>query len=160
MIRIPVHTGEKLVRIQRMRRDLTSTLERDPTPLELAEAAHMSVVDISTLVGYDREPISLHTPVGEGEGEISELIVDADMPQPDECATRMLQKADIRSCLNALPCRERSIIEARFGLTGDAPCTLDQIAAVEGVTRERVRQIEKRALGLLRVPRLESYLGE
>jgi len=159
MIRIPVHTGEKLMKIQRIRQELTSVLDRTPTALELADAAHMSVGEISTLVSYDREPISLHTPVGEGEGEISELIT-ADTPQPDECATRVLQKADVRSCLNALPCRERSIIEARFGLTGDAPCTLDQIAAVEGVTRERVRQIEKRALRLLRVPRLENYLSE
>jgi RNA polymerase primary sigma factor len=160
MIRIPVHIGEKLMKIKRIRRELTSALDRDPTVHEVAEEAQMSVEAISTLVGYDREPISLNTPIGEGDGDISELIMDADMPQPDECATVMLQKADIQRCMNTLPSRDRSILEARFGLTGNAPCTLDQIAAVEGVTRERVRQLEKRALGLLRVPRLQHYLND
>lgn len=160
MIRLPVHTAEKLNKIKRIRRELMNRFDREPTELELAEASQTPIRDVSKLLNYDHEPISLHTPVGDGIGDISELIIDADLPQPDDYAALVMQTADIRSCLDALPSRERSILEARFGLNGDEPCTLDQIAAVEGVTRERIRQIEKRALNLLHVPRLEHYLSD
>jgi len=160
MIRIPVHTAEKLNKIKRIRRDLTSTLDRDPTVRELAEATQIPVRDVSRLLQYDNEPISLHAPVGDGIGDISELIIDDDLPQPDEYATIALRAADITFYLDALPPRERAILQARFGLDGDAPRTLDQIALIQGVTRERVRQIEKRALALLHVPRLERYLRD
>jgi RNA polymerase primary sigma factor len=138
MIRIPVHTAEKLNKIKRIRRDLTSVLDRDPTAREIGEAA----------------------PVGDGAGDMAELIIDDDLPQPDEHATLTLRAADIRFFLETLPPRERSILRARFGLDGNEPRTLDQIAHIEGVTRERVRQIEKRALALLHVPRLEHYLRD
>ena len=160
MIRIPVHTAEKLNKIKRIRRDLTSTLDRDPTVRELAEATQIPARDVSRLLQYDNEPISLHAPVGDGIGDISELIIDDDLPQPDEYATLALRAADITFYLDALPPRERAILQARFGLDGDAPRTLDQIALIQGVTRERVRQIEKRALALLHVPRLERYLRD
>jgi RNA polymerase primary sigma factor len=160
MIRIPVHTAEKLNKIKRIRRDLTSTLDRDPTVRELAEATQIPARDVSRLLQYDNEPISLHAPVGDGIGDISELIIDDDLPQPDEYATIALRAADITFYLDALPPRERAILQARFGLDGDAPRTLDQIALIQGVTRERVRQIEKRALALLHVPRLERYLRD
>jgi DNA-directed RNA polymerase sigma subunit (sigma70/sigma32) len=91
---------------------------------------------------------------------MGELIIDDDLPQPDEHATLTLRAADIRFFLDTLPPRERSILRARFGLDGNEPRTLDQIAHIEGVTRERVRQIEKRALALLHVPRLEHYLRD
>jgi RNA polymerase primary sigma factor len=159
MIRIPVHTAEKLNKIKRIRRDLTSTLDRDPTIQELADASQIPARDVSRLLTYDHEPMSMNTPVGDGLGDISELIMDGDLPEPDEYATLVLRRADILFYLDALPARERSILEARFGLNGDEPRTLDQIAVVQGVTRERVRQIEKRALALLRVPRLELYLN-
>ncbi|WP_241981019.1 sigma-70 family RNA polymerase sigma factor [Cryobacterium sp. TMT2-23] len=155
-----MHTAEKLNKIKRIRRDLTSTLDREPSLQELAQASEIPAHDVSRLLQYDNEPISLHTPVGDGLGDISELIIDDDLPQPDEYATLTLRKADIEFYLEALPARERSILTARFGLDGGAPCTLDQIAAIQGVTRERVRQIEKRALGLLHVPRLERYLRD
>ncbi|MEB0004399.1 sigma-70 family RNA polymerase sigma factor [Cryobacterium sp. RTC2.1] len=160
MIRIPVHTAEKLNKIKRIRRDLTSTLDRDPSLKELSEAAQIPIRDVSRLLQYDNEPISLHSPVGDGVGDISELIIDDDLPQPDEYATVTLRAADICFYLDALPPRERSILKARFGLDGDEPRTLDQIAVIQGVTRERVRQIEKRALALLHVPRLERYLRD
>jgi RNA polymerase primary sigma factor len=160
MIRIPVHTAEKLNKIKRIRRDLTSTLDREPTLREISEASQIATRDVSRLLQYDNEPISLHAPVGDGIGDISELIIDDDLPQPDEYATITLRAADITFYLDALPARERSILTARFGLDGDAPRTLDQIAAIQGVTRERVRQIEKRALALLHVPRLERYLRD
>jgi RNA polymerase primary sigma factor len=160
MIRIPVHTAEKLNKIKRIRRDLTSTLDREPTLKEIAELSQIAVRDVSRLLQYDNEPISLHAPVGDGIGDIAELIIDDDLPQPDECATITLRAADITFYLDALPDRERSILTARFGLTGDEPRTLDQIAVIQGVTRERVRQIEKRALALLKVPRLERYLRD
>lgn len=160
MIRIPVHTAEKLNKIKRIRRDLTSTLDRDPTPHEIGEVAQITVRDVLRLLQYDNEPISLHTPVGDGAGDMAELIIDDDLPQPDEYATLALRAADIRFFLDTLPTREQSILRARFGLDGDEPRTLDQIAHIEGVTRERVRQIEKRALALLHVPRLEHYLSD
>jgi len=160
MIRIPVHTAEKLNKIKRIRRDLTSTLDRDPTAREIGEAAQIPMRDVLRLLQYDNEPISLHAPVGDGAGDMAELIIDDDLPQPDEYATLTLRAADIRFFLNTLPPRERSILRARFGLDGDEPRTLDQIAHIEGVTRERVRQIEKRALALLHVPRLEHYLRD
>ncbi|WP_104083088.1 RNA polymerase sigma factor RpoD/SigA [Cryobacterium sp. Y11] len=160
MIRIPVHTAEKLNKIKRIRRDLTSVLDRDPTAREIGEAAQIPMRDVLRLLQYDNEPISLHTPVGDGAGDMAELIIDDDLPQPDEHATLTLRAADIRFFLETLPPRERSILRARFGLDGNEPRTLDQIAHIEGVTRERVRQIEKRALALLHVPRLEHYLQD
>nr|WP_218869168.1 sigma-70 family RNA polymerase sigma factor [Leifsonia psychrotolerans] len=160
MIRIPVHTAEKLNKIKRIRRDLTGSLDREPTEREIADVAQMSASDVARLLLYDNEPISLHSPVGDGVGDIAELIIDDDLPQPDEYATITLRAADILFYLEALPPRERSILRARFGLDGDEPHTLDQIALVEGVTRERVRQIEKRALAMLHVPRLERYLRD
>jgi len=160
MIRIPVHTAEKLNKIKRIRRDLTSTLDREPTPREIGEVAQIPVRDVLRLLQYDNEPISLHTPVGDGAGDMAELIIDDDLPQPDEYATLALRAADIKFFLDTLPAREQSILRARFGLNGDEPRTLDQIAHIEGVTRERVRQIEKRALALLHVPRLEHYLRD
>jgi len=160
MIRIPVHTAEKLNKIKRIRRDLTGVLDREPTAREIGEVAQIPVRDVLRLLQYDNEPISLHTPVGDGAGDMAELIIDDDLPQPDEHATLTLRAADIRFFLDTLPARERSILRARFGLDGNEPRTLDQIARIEGVTRERVRQIEKRALALLHVPRLEHYLRD
>ncbi|TFD79116.1 sigma-70 family RNA polymerase sigma factor [Cryobacterium sp. Sr8] len=158
MIRVPVHTAEKLNKIKRIRRDLTNTLEREPTVEEIAETSDILPHDVSRLLKYDQEPISLSAPVGDGTGDISELIVDDDSMQPDEYGMLALRTTDIYFYLTALPEREQSILRARFGLNGDGPRTLEQVAVVEGVTRERVRQIEKRALALLRVPCLRSYL--
>lgn len=158
MIRVPVHTAEKLNKIKRIRRDLTNTLEREPTVEEIAETSDILPHDVSRLLKYDQEPISLSAPVGDGTGDISELIVDDDSLQPDEYGMLALRTTDISFYLTALPEREQSILRARFGLNGDGPRTLEQVAVVEGVTRERVRQIEKRALALLAVPRLRSYL--
>ncbi|TFB48145.1 sigma-70 family RNA polymerase sigma factor [Cryobacterium tagatosivorans] len=158
MIRVPVHTAEKLNKIKRIRRDLTNTLEREPTVEEIAETSDILPHDVSRLLKYDQEPISLSAPVGDGTGDISELIVDDDSMQPDEYGMLALRTTDISFYLTALPEREQSILRARFGLNGDGPRTLEQVAVVEGVTRERVRQIEKRALALLAVPRLRSYL--
>jgi RNA polymerase primary sigma factor len=160
LIRIPVHTAEKVNKIKRLRRDLTSTLDRDPTVQELSEATEIPAREVTRLLRYDREPVSLHTPVGDGLGELSELIIDDDLPQPEEYAILALRAADISFYLHALPPREQSILQARFGLDGGQPQTLDQIAATQCVTRERVRQIEKRALALLHVPRLQRYLTD
>ena len=160
MIRIPVHTAEKLNKIKRIRRDLTSTLDREPTVAELSEASQIPAVDVMRLLRYDNEPMSLQSPVGDGLGDISELIIDDDLPQPEEHAVLTMRASDIGFYMSALPPRERSILMSRFGLDGGAPQTLDQIAVVQGVTRERVRQIEKRALALLKVPCLEQYLRD
>ncbi|TFC31452.1 sigma-70 family RNA polymerase sigma factor [Cryobacterium sp. MDB1-18-2] len=158
MIRIPVHTAEKLNKIKRLRRDLVSSLEREATIEELAAATQLPAQEVSRLLSYDHEPISLDMPIGDGMSDISELIQDGDLPEPEEYATLTLRRADITSHLRQLPPREQAILTARFGLDGDEPHTLEQVAALQGVTRERVRQIEKRALALLPVPRLEQYL--
>ncbi|MCU1636536.1 MAG: polymerase sigma factor, partial [Cryobacterium sp.] len=160
MIRIPVHTVEKLNKIKRIRRDLTNTLDREPTTQELAEASQIPLRDVTKLLRFDNEPVSLHAPVGDGVGDIAEIIIDDDMPQPDEYAALAMRTADISFYLDALPPRERTILQARFGLDGGEPQTLDQIAHSEGVTRERVRQLEKRALALLNVPSLKHYLRD
>ena len=158
LIRIPVHTAEELNKIKRIRRDLASSLGREPTVKDLVAATQLPAKEVSRLLDYDREPISLDMPIGDGVGDISELIQDCDLPEPEEYATLTLRRADINFQLHQLPPRELAILTARFGLDGDEPHTLEQIAVLQGVTRERVRQLEKRALALLRVPRLEHYL--
>ena len=159
-IRIPVHTVERLNKVKRVRRDLTGTLHRDPTITELAEACRAPEADVRALLDWDVEPISYQTPLGEGLADISELIMDDDLPQPEEYAALALRRSDITFHLDALPTRERMILEARYGFNGDQPRTLDQIAVREGVTRERIRQLDKRALAMMRVPALELYLRE
>ncbi|WP_084697095.1 sigma-70 family RNA polymerase sigma factor [Glaciibacter superstes] len=158
MIRIPVHTVEKLNKIKRMRQDLVGTLDHEPTDQEVADECQLPLRDVSRLLRYDNEPISLQTPVGDGDGDIAEMIVDGDLPQPDEYAIQAMRSADISRYLDQLPPRERMILRVRFGLDGGDPQSLETIASLEGVTRERVRQLEKRALALLRVPCLERYL--
>ena len=86
--------------------------------------------------------------------------MDDDLPQPEECATQVLRRSDITFYLDGLPTRKRTILEARFGFSGNQPCTLNQIAVREGATRGRIRQIEKRALAKMRVPILEPYRRE
>ncbi|TFC77461.1 sigma-70 family RNA polymerase sigma factor [Cryobacterium cheniae] len=159
-IRIPLYAVEKLNKVKRIRSDLTASLYREPTLAELAEACQAPMADVRTLLDWDVEPISYQTPLGEGLADISELIMDDDLPQPEEYAALALRRSDITFHLDALPTRERMILEARFGLNGEQPRTLDQIAVREGVTRGRIRQIEKRALAMMRTPALELYLRE
>ncbi|MFT2818146.1 RNA polymerase sigma factor RpoD/SigA [Leifsonia sp. A12D58] len=158
MIRIPVHTVEKMNMVKRMRRELLGELEREPTDAELANAAQLSASDIAALQRLDNEPISLYTPIGDGTGDISEIIIDDDTVQPEDYAVGTLQHADIEFFLDSLPEREHRILNARFGLTGEDPLTLNQIAAIEGVTKERIRQLQKRALRLMNVAKLQRYL--
>ena len=109
----------KLNKVKRIRRDLTASLYREPTLAELAEACGASMADVRTLLDWDVEPISYQTPLGEGLADISELIMDDDLPQPEEYAALALRRSDITFHLDALPTRERMIQEARFGLNGD-----------------------------------------
>ena len=160
MIRIPVHTVEKMNMVKRMRRELLGELEREPTEQELATAAQLSATDIATLQRFDNEPISLYTPIGDGSGDISEIIIDDDTVQPEDYAVGTLQHADIEYFLDCLPEREHRILNARFGLTGEDPLTLNEIANIEGVTKERIRQLQKRALRLMNVSKLQRYLTD
>ena len=114
-IRLPMHPVEKLNKIKRIRSDLTGTLHHEPTLAELAEACQSPMADVRALLDWDVEPISYQTPLGEGLADISELIMDDDLPQPDEYATQALRRSDITFYLDALPTRERTILEARFG---------------------------------------------
>lgn len=110
-----MHTVEKLNKIKRIRSDLTGTLHHEPTLAELAEACQSPMADMRALLDWDVEPISNQTPLGEGLADISELIMDDDLPQPDEYATQDLRRSDITLYLDALPTRGRTILEARFG---------------------------------------------
>ncbi|TFB88355.1 sigma-70 family RNA polymerase sigma factor [Cryobacterium algoricola] len=160
LIRVPVHTAERLNKVTRVRQDLTSTLDREPTLNELAQKVELPAGEVQRLLSYDSEPLSLSVPIGDGATGLAELIVDTDHPQPEEYAVLTLRAANLAYFCAALPERECFIIEARFGLNGKDPQTLDQIATREGVSRERIRQLEKRALARLRIPALEGYLND
>lgn len=159
VIRVPVHTVEKMDRLKRTRREMVSRLGREATIEELAEETNFTCSQVQRLVEDDREPVSLHTPVGgEGASEFGDLIEDDDAPQPIDVVSDGLRHEKIHELVDALPDREADILRKRYGLAGAAPMTFDQIGMALGVTRERVRQIERRALGKLHCPQLEGYL--
>ena len=161
IIRIPVHTVEKMNKLERIRRDLAAELQREPTRSEIANASGLTEAEVERLQGSDHEPVSLQTPVGgEGDGELGELIRDDDCADPSDAAVLTLRTADIDRHVSGLPEREAQILRRRYGLDGEEPMTLDQLGAFLGVTRERVRQIEKRALHKLALPELKQYLSD
>lgn len=126
-----MHPVEKLNKIKRIRSDLTVTLHHEPTLAELAEACQSPMADVRALLDWDVEPISYQTPLGEGLADISELIMDDDLPQPDEYATQALRRSDITFYLDALPTRERTILEARFGFPSATPPRLRSLGELE-----------------------------
>ncbi|MDH6237494.1 sigma-70 family RNA polymerase sigma factor [Cryobacterium sp. CG_9.6] len=158
MIRVPTHTAEQITTLIRVARDLETELQRQATLEELADAMLMKKRDVARLFNYDREPLSLATPIG--DGEISEMIIDEDRLEPDDYANAKRQKTDITFYLDALPSQERSVLVAHFGLEGQESATLEQISHVEGVTKARIRQLEKRALAGMHVPCLKQYLED
>ena len=160
VIRIPVHTVEKINRLDRVRRDLTAELGRTPTLDEVADCANVSVAEVIKLQKSDRVTISFGIPIGnDGSTELGDLIEDADTPEPLEMVELDLRHDDIRRRLDSLPPRDATVIRLRFGLEGRQPLTLDEVGELYGITRERVRQLEKRSLKRLRSPDLHSYLA-
>lgn len=159
IIRIPVHTVEKMEKLDRVRRDLLAALGRTPTVVEVADAAQITVEAVKKLARAEHDTISLGIQIGDdGTTELGDLIEDADIPEPFESVELDLRHNDIRRKLDTLPDRDATVIRLRFGLEGRAALTLDEVGELYGITRERVRQLETRSLKRLRSPELYSYL--
>jgi RNA polymerase primary sigma factor len=150
-IRIPVHMVEKLNRVAHVERQLVQKLGREPEPAEIAEELKVSVREVRDILRVAQMPISLEKPVGdEEESELGDFVADEAAESPYETATESLQRQDVQRVLDALPERERQVIELRFGLRGHEPLTLEEVGRAFGVTRERIRQIETNTLKKLK----------
>jgi RNA polymerase primary sigma factor len=146
-IRIPVHMVEKLNKVVHIERQLVQRLGREPRPEEIAEELEMTTEEVREILRMAQHPVSLEKPIGEEEdSELGDFVEDENTETPDEAASLTLRRSDIEQALNALPERERQVIELRFGLTGGQPCTLEEVGKAFGVTRERSRQIENNTL--------------
>ena len=160
-IRIPVHMVEVINKLARVQRQMLQDLGREPTPEELARELDMTPEKVVEVQKYGREPISLHTPLGEeGDSEFGDLIEDSEAIVPaDAVAFRLLQD-QLEGVLDTLSDRESGVVRMRFGLTDGQPKTLDEIGKVYGVTRERIRQIESKTMSKLRHPSRSQSLRD
>jgi RNA polymerase primary sigma factor len=159
-IRLPVHVVDQVRRVMRARRVLTQKLNRDPLPEELAKESGFEVKRVNELLDLVEDPVSLETPVGDGDSMYGDMIEDVNSEQPEVTLAEMLRGAELQTALEQLSERMRHVLELRFGLTGAVPKTLEEVGAELGVTRERVRQLESRALRELQsaAPDLRLYL--
>jgi RNA polymerase primary sigma factor len=159
-IRLPVHVAEQVRRVQRSRRQLAQRLNRDPSNEEIAQEAGFTPERVAELFELVTEPVSLETPVGDGESMYADLIEDERSESPDTQTANHARTAELARALEALEPRMRHVLSRRFGLDGEPPQTLEELGADLGITRERVRQIETRALRQLRslAPGLQAYL--
>ncbi len=152
-IRLPVHVLEMLSKLSRVERDMHQRLGREPTPEELAVELDRTPDQIEELLRTSRQPISLDSTIGEdGETSIGDLIEDIDAPEAGELVDRQIMADQLRHALDALTPREATIMSMRFGLYDGNPHTLDEIGKALGLTRERIRQLEKQSLSKLRHP--------
>ncbi|MFU8840596.1 MAG: sigma-70 family RNA polymerase sigma factor [Nitriliruptoraceae bacterium] len=152
-VRLPVHVHELVAKVRRAEFELLQVLGRDPTDLEVAETLGITTDRLLELRLAGREITSLDRTVGEdGDTTLGELVQDEDAPDPELCATTELARLELLATLEELHERERGVLELRYGLTGDDPATLEEIGERYGVTRERIRQIEKNVLAKLRHP--------
>jgi RNA polymerase primary sigma factor len=150
-IRIPVHMVEKLNRVTHVERQLVQRLGREPEPAEIAADLKITVREVRDILRVAQMPVSLEKPVGdEDESELGDFVADEGVEEPFEAATENLQREDIQKALDALPERERQVIELRYGLRGHEPLTLEEVGRAFGVTRERIRQIENNTLRKLK----------
>ncbi len=150
-IRIPVHMVEKLNRVTHVERQLVQRLGREPEPAEIAAELKVSVREVRDILRVAQMPVSLEKPIGdEDESELGDFVADETTEEPFDSATENLQREDIQRALNALPERERQVIELRYGLRGHEPLTLEEVGRAFGVTRERIRQIENNTLKKLK----------
>ncbi len=160
-IRIPVHMVEVINKLARVQRQMLQDLGREPTPDELAIELDMTPEKVVEVQKYGREPISLHTPLGEdGDSEFGDLIEDSEAIQPGEAVSFTLLQEQLHSVLDTLSEREAGVVSMRFGLTDGQPKTLDEIGKVYGVTRERIRQIESKTMSKLRHPSRSQVLRD
>jgi RNA polymerase primary sigma factor len=160
-IRIPVHMVEVINKLARVQRQMLQDLGREPTPEELAKELDMTPEKVIEVQKYGREPISLHTPLGEdGDSEFGDLIEDSEAIVPAEAVNFTLLQEQLDSVLDSLSEREAGVVQMRFGLTDGQPKTLDEIGKVYGVTRERIRQIESKTMSKLRHPSRSQVLRD
>ncbi|AXJ10785.1 RNA polymerase sigma factor [Arthrobacter sp. PM3] len=160
-IRIPVHMVEVINKLARVQRQMLQDLGREPTPEELALELDMTPEKVVEVQKYGREPISLHTPLGEdGDSEFGDLIEDSEAVVPADAVSFTLLQEQLHSVLDTLSEREAGVVAMRFGLTDGQPKTLDEIGKVYGVTRERIRQIESKTMSKLRHPSRSQVLRD
>jgi RNA polymerase primary sigma factor len=160
-IRIPVHMVEKLNRVTHVERQLVQRLGREPEPAEIAAELKVEVKEVRDILRVAQMPVSLEKPIGdEEESELGDLVSDDAAEEPFEAATEHLEREDIQRALDALPQRERQVIELRYGLRGHEPLTLEEVGRAFGVTRERIRQIENNTLRKLKqLPEAQRLRG-
>ncbi len=160
-IRIPVHMVEVINKLARVQRQMLQDLGREPTPEELAIELDMTPEKVIEVQKYGREPISLHTPLGEdGDSEFGDLIEDSEAIVPADAVSFTLLQEQLHAVLDTLSEREAGVVSMRFGLTDGQPKTLDEIGKVYGVTRERIRQIESKTMSKLRHPSRSQVLRD
>jgi len=161
-IRLPVHVAEQTRKVLRARRILAQKLNRDPLVPEIAKESGFPPERVQQLLELIEDPVSLETPVGDGESIFGDLIEDTKSDQPDAATAKMLRSRELAGALRRLNPRMRRVLALRFGLDGESPQTLEQVGNGLGITRERVRQLEARALRELRqvAPGLQLYLTE
>lgn len=160
-IRIPVHMVETINRILRVSRSLVQELGRDPSPSEIAEKMGMSTEKVTEILKIAQDPVSLETPIGEeDDSHLGDFIPDEDAPAPEDAAGALLLREQLFDVLDTLSERESRVIKMRFGLEGGRPLTLEEVGDVFGVTRERIRQIEAKALRKLRHPTRSKVLKD
>ncbi|MCC3271843.1 RNA polymerase sigma factor [Arthrobacter zhangbolii] len=160
-IRIPVHMVEVINKLARVQRQMLQDLGREPAPEELALELDMTPEKVVEVQKYGREPISLHTPLGEdGDSEFGDLIEDSEAVVPADAVSFTLLQEQLHSVLDTLSEREAGVVAMRFGLTDGQPKTLDEIGKVYGVTRERIRQIESKTMSKLRHPSRSQVLRD
>ena len=159
-IRLPVHVVDQVRRVMRARRVLTQKLNRDPLPEEIAKESGFDLKRVNELLDLVEDPVSLETPVGDGDSMYGDMIEDLNSEQPDTVLAELLRGVELQTALAGLNDRMRHVLELRFGLEGQPPKTLEEVGAELGVTRERVRQLESRALRELQAaaPDLRLYL--
>jgi RNA polymerase primary sigma factor len=159
-IRLPVHVAEQVRRAQRSRRQLAQKLNRDPSIEEIAADSGFTPGRVEELFSLVEDPVSLETPVGDGESSVADLIEDITSESPDTATSARSRSIELAAALDRLNPRMKHVVLRRFGLDGEPPQTLEEVGADLGITRERVRQLETRALRELRAvaPGLQLYL--
>ena len=159
-IRLPVHVGDQVRRAHRTRRQLAQTLNRDPSIDEIARESGFTPARVQELFELTPDPLSLDTPIGDGESVYADVIEDRQSASPDAANAEVSRSAELGEALARLAPRMRQVVERRFGLGGQAPQTLEELGVELHITRERVRQLEMRALRQLRetAPGLVDYL--
>jgi RNA polymerase sigma factor (sigma-70 family) len=156
-IRLPVHAGDQIRRLLRVRGQMEGELGRLPTPEELATLMHMPEEQVTELLQYGAEPVSLETPIGtDGDTELADIVADLSAPTPFELVAQGMLGTEVEKLLAPLDERERQILRLRYGLDRGEPRTLEEVGEVLNLTRERIRQIERTALSKLRHPSADN----